>query len=222
LIIDARNDGYIQDTGIPWKHVYKLNKLLKIGGNMSFMNNTNMSQSHVSDTKTELESKDSVVVPPMEQPNQRYKIRYSTGDFYCNDTSEKTTELKGQLEGIFFNERRSEGANFNITEFWIVLIDETEKKQIIAYGEDGSISVQDLVNRCCNIKEPEELNIKLSLYEHQVGYRTFINGMVRRLGDFKEIEPKKLYYDLPDGMQGKIEFYKAEIEKLNARIRDWN
>jgi hypothetical protein len=161
------------------------------------------------------------VIQALDQPNVKYKIRHEVGYFYCSDKQEKTSELQGRLEGIYHNERPAEGANFIITEFWIVLADEENKRKIIAYGQDGAIAVQDLINRCLNISVPEDLNIEISLYEHQVGYRNYINGMVRRVGDFSEIDPMKSYYDLPSDMAGKIEFYKEEIEKLNRKIQEW-
>lgn len=223
MVLEARNNGYIEDTGRPWKHEYRINKSIIKESKMLNINEfiKNQGKSLVAEKKTK--QKDSVVIEPWDKPNQKYKIRHSSADFYCNDTGERTTELRGRLKGIYYNERPAEGANFNITEFWIVLIDETNKQKVIAYGEDGAIAVQDLINRCCNIKDQEELDIEISLYEHEAwNGRSYINGMVRRLGDTKEIEPMKSYYDLPDGMAGKIEFYKEEIEKLNARIRDWN
>ncbi len=86
--------------------------------------------------KKEEKPKDSVFVYPLENPNVKYKIRHDSADFICYETGEVTKKLHGRLEGIYFNERPAEGANFNIAEFWIVLLDESEKRKIIAYGAE--------------------------------------------------------------------------------------
>jgi hypothetical protein len=167
--------------------------------------------------------KNSVFVYPLEKPNMKYRIRHDSADFICYETGEVTKNLQGQLEGIYYNERSAECGNFNITEFWIVLIDETEKHKIIAYGQDGAIAVQDFLNRCCSIQSKEELDIELSFFVRPVSFEfEYINGFVRRTINNKPLEPFKQFKELPKDAAARIEYYKEEIEKLNARIREWS
>jgi len=134
MIFDARNQGYIRDITIPYSHNYMLNKVLIKEDNMFDLKEIIGRQSKVSVKNNKDDSKDSVKITPLDQPNVKYKIRHEVGDFYCSDKQEKTTELQGRLEGIYHNERPAAGANFNITEFLIVLVDESESRKIIAYG----------------------------------------------------------------------------------------
>jgi hypothetical protein len=36
FVFESRNEGYIKDIGIPWKHIYKLNQSLTKGGRNGF------------------------------------------------------------------------------------------------------------------------------------------------------------------------------------------
>ncbi len=76
------------------------------------------------------------------------------------------------------------------------------------------------MNRCCSIQDSEELDIELSLYVHMPNIdQEYINGMVRRTKDHKELKPHVLYNKIPADRVG---YFKQEIEALNNRIKGWS
>jgi hypothetical protein len=176
-------------------------------------------QSKSYESKKEVETKDSAITKPI----VRYSIRHEYADFFNYDTREKLEKIKGRLTAIKHCVRKSDESNFYFHEFQIELSDDSGEGTIQVYGKDGSIATQDMINRCLSIKSPEELDIEISFFVRAVSIEVeYVNGFVRKTIDNKPLEPFKQFKELPKDAAARIEYYKNEIEKLNARIRDWN
>jgi len=152
-------------------------------------------------------------IETLDLPNKVYMISYNDGTFDSVYSNEYHKTIKGKFDAIHFKESEDSGKQV----FQIVLLDSEEPRRLVVSGGVNAFVVIDFINRLCNLKDPNDVDVELYFEENQKGDKKYINGRIRVPSVNEELKPLLYYNYIPKDKDERLKEFLHQVSELMKR-----